>query len=242
MLRTIGWITWLFAYLICKVPAYQKAKKLGKRGKLQEQQTFVQQKTEQWASLLLRNVGVKVEVTGRENLPQNGETVVFAANHQSYLDIPILLANLDEPHALMAKKELDKIPFLRGWMRILGCIYVDRDDARASIAALKKAEETLKEGRSVIVCPEGTRSKSDEMGEFKAGAVRMATRAGVPVVPVAIDGSYRGLEGNGFKLKKCTVRLVILPAVETKNLTRDEQKALPAQLQEMVRVAKDTRP
>ena len=99
----------------------------------------------------------------------------------------------------------------------------------------------LKAGKSLIVCPEGTRSKSDTMGEFKGGSMRMALKAKTPIIPVAIDGSYKSFEGNRYRLAKTDIRLVILPAVSTKELTREEQKALPNLLENMVRQAKDAR-
>lgn len=242
MLRTIFWITWLFAYLFVSLPQYFKARRLGKQGRVEEQQAVVRQKVKKWATLLLRYTRVSLQVEGMENLPPPEEAVAFATNHQSYFDIPVLLSGLDFPRALLAKKELSRVPLLSGWMNLLGCLYVDRHDVRASVRVLNDCEALLKSGSSLIICPEGTRSKADEMGEFKPGIVRVATKAKVRIVPVAIDGTYRALEGNGFRMQKCKVRMVILPAVETANLSREEQKALPAKLEEMVRQAKDNRP
>lgn len=241
MLRTIFWLIWLAGYFIFCLPTKWKAARLEKQGRTEEKKRLVESKIGHWAKLLLRYIQVDVEVTGQENLPPADKTVVFVSNHQSYMDIPILLAYLDKPHALMAKKELGKIPFLSAWMRLLGCVFVERDDARAAVAAMRKAEETLQNGNSMIICPEGTRSKSDTMHEFKAGAVHIAVKAGVDVVPVAIDGSYKALEGNRWRLKKCKVRFVILPSVSTQNLDRAAQKELPKKLEYLVRAAKDAR-
>lgn len=242
MLRTFFWIGWLFAYLFTCLPKYFKAKRLGKQGRIQEKEAVVQKKVKHWATLLLRYTKVNLTVEGLENLPPADEAVAFAANHQSYFDIPVLLSGLDFPRALLAKKELGKVPLLSGWMNLLGCLYVDRDDVRSSVATLKQCEELLKSGSSLIICPEGTRSKADEMGEFKAGIVRVASRAGVRIVPVAIDGTFRALEGNRYRMQKCNVRMVILPAIETAGLDRMAQKALPAQLEGVIRTAKDNRP
>lgn len=242
MLRTFRWVAWLFGYLFLSLPLYFKAKKLGKQGKIQEQQEIVQKKVQGWATELLQKTGVSLTIEGKENLPQNGQAVAFAANHQSYFDIPVLLSGLDFPHPLLAKKELSKVPMLSGWMNLLGCLYVDRNNMKSSMRTLKQCEGVLESGSSLIICPEGTRSKSDTMGEFKAGVVRVATKAKAPIVPVAIDGTWRALEGNNYKMQKCAVRLVILPQVETANLTKEEQKQLPAKLEEMICVAKDTRP
>lgn len=241
MLRTIFWLTWLVGYFISCLPTKWKAIRLGKQGKTEERKKLIEKRVGHWGRLLLRYIKVDVTVEGKENLPEPGKTVVFVSNHQSYMDIPILLGYLDKPHALMAKSQLGKIPFLSAWMRLLGCIFVEREDARAAVASMRQAEETLQRGDSLIICPEGTRSKSDTLNEFKAGAVRIAVKAGVDVVPVAIDGSYRALEGSGWKLTKCKVRLVILPAVPTKDLDRASQKELPKKLKDMVRAAKDAR-
>lgn len=238
MLRTIFWISWMFLYLFTCLPDYWRAKRIGKKQGLQKQREFAREKAQTWAKKLLKNVGITVSVEGAENLPAPGETVVFASNHQSYFDIPVLLAYLDDAHALLARKEIGKVPLLRGWMDMLGCIYVDREDGRAAMTALREADELLRSGNSLIVFPEGTRSKSDEVGEFKAGAVRMALKAKVNVVPVAIDGTYKALEGNDWKLQRCHVRLLILPAVPTQDLTRPQQKELAQSLENIIRQAK----
>ncbi len=191
-----------------------------------------------WTRRLFKHIGVTVKIEGEENLPQNGETVLFVSNHQSYVDIPVFLYDLGGPHALMAKSELGKIPFLGGWIRALGSVLVEREDIRAAAAAIKQSEAVLSSGKSMIICPEGTRSKSDEMGEFKGGSVRIAFRAGVPIIPLAIDGSYKILEGNGYRVQGGEIRLIILPRVETDGLTKEQQKALPEQLRQMIGAAK----
>lgn len=241
MHRTIFWLTWLAFYLFFRLPAKWKAIRLGKQGRYDEQKEYVDRKVKQWTSALLKNIGMELTVEGRENIPPKDKAVMFVSNHQSYLDIPVLLDGLG-PNALLAKGELGKVPLLSGWMNLLGCLYVDRDDMRSSLDILRKGQQMLESGKSLIVCPEGTRSKSDTMAEFKPGAVRMAYKAGVPIVPVAIDGTWRAFEGNQNKLVKCKVRLVVLPEVSTKDLSRDEQRGLAAKLEDMVRAAKDNRP
>lgn len=241
MHRTIIWITWLFAYLFTLIPLYFKCKRLAKEGKEEERLAIVDREVEKWTSKLLRHIGISLEVIGKENLPGPGETVLFVANHQSYLDIPIVLLGFGRPYPLLAKKELKKVPLLHNWMDQIGCLYVDRDDMRSSLDTLKAGEQLLKSGRSLTVFPEGTRSKSDTMGEFKGGAMRMALKAKTPIVPVAIDGSYKGFEGNRHRLQKADVRLIILPSISTENLTKEEQKALPEQLHAMIEQAKNNR-
>lgn len=238
MLRTIFWGLWLFGYLLYRLPAYWRVKRMGAKGDKQGQMKEARRTANQWAKTLMKYVGITLEVHGLENLPKEGETVVFASNHQSYLDIPVLLGGLDTAYPLLARKEIGKVPLLRGWMNLIGCIYIDREDARAAMGALRQAEEMVNEGSSLIVFPEGTRSKSDKVGEFKGGVVRVAFKTGVDIVPLVIDGSYKVLEGNRWRLKRAHVRLFILPAVPTQGLSRAQQKELPGQLEEMVRQAK----
>lgn len=241
MLKTLFWLVWVLGYFIGRLPVYFKAKRLKREGRRQEVDAIMKTQVDRWVSRLFKHIGLRLTVQGRENLPKDGETVVFVSNHQSYLDIPIFLNCLDSPHALMAKRELGKVPFLGGWMNILDCVYVGREDIRAAAQAMREAEELVKGGRSIIICPEGTRSASDEMGEFKQGATRVALRTGVPIVPLAIDGSHKLLEGNRNRLRAADVRLVVLPPVDPKALSREEQKNLHKTLEGMIRAAKDDR-
>ena len=141
-----------------------------------------------------------------------------------------MLLYLDRPHALVAKVETDRIPLVRTWMRLLDCVFIDRDNARKSMEAMNKAGELVKSGKSVVVFPEGTRSKGDQMGEFKAGAFRIASKVGADVVPVAIDGSYKIMEANGGLMKPAHVNVTILPPVSTAGLDRAQLKQLPCLL------------
>ena len=123
---------------------------------------------------------------------------------------------------------------IRSWMKELRCIFIDRQDARQSMDCLKQAQELLKEGYSVVIFPEGTRNNGGELLEFKAGAIRMATRAGVPIVPVCIEGSYRLMGKGRLWIHPADVKIQILPPVSTENLSREEIRALPEKLREMV--------
>lgn len=241
MLRTLFWLSWVFIYFIGRLPVYFKAKRYKREGRQQEVDEIIRVQVNRWVVRLFRHIKFNLTVTGQENLPGDGEVVVFVSNHQSYLDIPIFINYLDKPHALMAKRELGMVPFLGGWMNILDCVYVQREDIRGAAQALREAAELVERGRSIVICPEGTRSGSDKMGEFKQGAARVALRAGVPIIPLAIDGSHQPLEGNRYRLRPADVRLVILPRVEVKDLSREEQKGLMKRLEEEIRAAKDAR-
>ena len=124
---------------------------------------------------------------------------------------------------------LDNIPLLNRWMKLLGCVFVQRDDVRASVRALNDATAIVESGRSFVIFPEGTRYKGEEggAGEFKQGAFRIAVKTGAPVVPVAITGARALFENNGNLCHPGTVRIKVLPPIQTAGMSRAEQKQLP---------------
>lgn len=235
MLRTIEGISFLFLYLFSRLPFYWRLKSLAKKGRMQERQNIIDRQVSRWGQLMISHMKMEVTVQGQENLPKDGQVVVFASNHQSFWDIPLILANIQPPPPLLARVEIGKIPLLGLWMRQLGCVFVQRDDARSGMNALKEAQQVVEGGRSLVIFPEGTRSKGGEMGVFQAGAVRVAAKAKVPIVPVVIDGSYRGFEEGGNRIVPSKMRLVFLPQVETENLNREEQKNLASTVQQMIK-------
>lgn len=240
-IHTLGWVIWLFVYMLVRWPKYWWGKHLIKQGRTGQMLQQLNRRVSLWSRRLLHHVKADLTVEGLENLPPAGEPVLYVANHQSYIDIPVLLGNIDPPPPLFARKEIGQVPLLGGWMRQLGCVFVQREDARAAVAAMREAEAVLAGGRSLIVFPEGTRSKGPELGKFLPGSIRIGVKAGVRIVPVAIEGTYKILEGNGYRVpsKKQAVRLVFLPPVETKGLDKEQQKALPQILEDGIRAAKD---
>ena len=175
---------------------------------------------------------------GLENIPQD-RAVVFTPNHQGDYDIPIMLVCLDKPHAFVAKIEVQKIPLVRTWMQLFDSVFLDRNNPRQAVGVMKEAAGLLKQGKSVIVFPEGTRSKGEKMGEFKPGAFKMAFSAKAPIVPVVVDGSYKIMEANHNLMRPGHVNLTILPPIETAGLDRAAQKTLPEQVARQIAAVKD---
>lgn len=224
-MRTVIWFIYFWGYLLFVLPKMKKARRLEAAGELEARDALVESMVQKWARSLLRLAGVRVELSGLENIPEG--PAVFVPNHQSYFDIPVLLAWLDKPHPLVSKQEVKKIPLIRTWMELLDCVFIDRDNARQSVAALGEAAKNMTQrGRSFIIFPEGTRSRGDEMGEFKNGGFRAALKAGVPVVPVAIDGTYRVMEANHMWIRPASVRVKVLPPVPTQGMSREESKLI----------------
>ena len=159
-----------------------------------------------WARSLIRMAGGEIIITGQENVPMSGP-VLFIVNHQGYFDIPVLLGFIAKPKAFLAKAELKIVPILSSWMKEMNCVFIKRERLKQSRSALEHCARLLKESLSLVVFPEGTRSKSSRLGEFKTGAFKLALQTGVPIVPVALDGTYKLLEQQGWLLRPATIQV-----------------------------------
>lgn len=162
-----------------------------------------------WAKSLVNITGSQVEVVGAELVPLKG-AVLFAVNHQGNFDIPLMLGFVPGAKGFIAKIEMKRFPIISIWMRKMHCVFLDRSHLRKSLFTMREATEILTEGHSLVVFPEGTRSKGKPMAEFKRGSLRIAEKSKVPIVPVTIIGSYKIMEGNvGFKITPAKVKIII---------------------------------
>ena len=189
-----------------------------------------------WAWLILKTTGVRVDVRGIENLDP-GRSYVFAANHQSIYDIPIVFVSLPVQLRIIAKESLGRFPFLGWHLQRTGHLLVDRKNPGAGI--LKKMARLVQGARSLIVFPEGTRSADGRVGRFKGGPFLLAIDAQIPVVPVSIAGSrFVMLKG---RLMTCPgdVRLTIHPPLPTAGVTREQARGFSERVRETVRSAVD---
>ena len=238
VLRTIAMYAYMFGYMLLFYPVLRQGEKAQAAGDRAKVRQLVDKHIPRWCRGLLWMGGVQLTVEGRERIPTGGP-VVFVGNHRSYFDIPLVLVSLDHPHGILAKEELARIPLLSRWMRLLGCVYVERDDVRGSLQALKDASAVVKGGDSFTIFPEGTRYKGEEggVGEFKAGAFRIAIKSGVPVVPVAISGARGLYESHNYIVHPGTVRVTILPAIRTAGMSKDEQRQLPEAVRQNILAA-----
>lgn len=231
MFRTIIGFTRFWLYLIVLLPQLAKVKKLEKAGLIAERDERVAQGVGDWARFVVGLTGAKIEVSGQENIPAG--PVVFVGNHQSNFDIPILLGFIDKPKAFISKIEILKVPILNDWMKLMQCSFLDRKDMRQSVRTMAEAVESIKKGYSMVIFPEGTRSKSDTIGEFKAGSFKLALKAGVPIIPVTMNGSWHLFEETGF-MKPGTVRLTVHAPIETAGLGRDESETLALRVRKVI--------
>jgi 1-acyl-sn-glycerol-3-phosphate acyltransferase len=174
-----------------------------------------------WGRICLFLAGLKIEVKGSENIPPDGPAI-YVSNHQSNFDIPIIYSGLPIPFNWLAKKELFKIPLFGLGMKRNGNIPIDRSNRKTTIHSIIIAAQRIKEGTSVVIFPEGTRTPDGDLQEFKKGALLIAAKAQVPVVPIVIHGSYIIQPKDRWRIEPGTVVLEILPPLPTNDLkTRD---------------------
>jgi 1-acyl-sn-glycerol-3-phosphate acyltransferase len=179
-----------------------------------------------WARSLLSVSGVRVTVDGLEHIDPAG-SYVFATNHASYMDTPVVLSSIPIQFRFLAKRGLFKIPFLGTHLGQAGHIPVPRDDPRASVKTMQTAADVVqKRGISLLIFPEGGRSHDGVMQPFKEGAAYIAIRAGVPIVPAALIGTHNVLPyGSGTPLPG-GVTLRIMKPIETSGMSLKDRHAL----------------
>lgn len=208
MIRTMIWFIYFWLYLIFVLPVLMKVKKLDKQNRIKERDDLVFKTVQNWARSLVNLAGTKINVIGEENIPKN-EAVVFVSNHQGNFDIPILLGYLNKHKAFIAKKEITKMPIISTWMKYMNCVFMDREDIRQSLQSINQGIEYIKEGYSMVIFPEGTRSIDGQLGEFKPGSLRLASKSGAPIVPITIKGSNKIMGKNSFIIKPADVDVII---------------------------------
>ena len=187
-----------------------------------------------WAKMLLAVSGARVRVDGLEYIDPGG-SYVFIANHQSYMDTPVALANIPVQFRFLAKRGLFQIPFLGTHLSRAGHIPVPREDPRAAVKVMQRAAEVIQEKKiSLLIFPEGGRSHDGQMRAFKEGGAYIAIRAGVPVVPLVLIGTRKLLPYGAGVVLSGDVTLRILQPIETSQLSLKERGALTEQVRSLI--------
>jgi 1-acyl-sn-glycerol-3-phosphate acyltransferase len=187
-----------------------------------------------WSRMLLKVSGVKMQVEGLEKIDP-GATYVFVANHRSFMDIPVLLAYLPLQFRFLAKKGLFLIPFLGTHLRRAGHLPVVKDNPRASLKSMTDAARILREyGMSVMLFPEGGRSKDGLLQDFIEGAAYIAVKAGVPVIPIAMTGTREVLPMGSLQIMSGIVEMRIGDPILTANMTMKDRATLTQMMHDRV--------
>jgi 1-acyl-sn-glycerol-3-phosphate acyltransferase len=202
-------------------------------GRWSDEQEYIRQAQNYWGPGALRALRGSLAAERMDRIPDG--PVLFVSNHQGNADIAVFMAAVTmKQHGFVAKKELEDIPYFGKWVPRIRSLMIERDDPRAALRSFREGEEWLRQGFSLVLFPEGTRSRSDAMGEFKRGGLRMATRAGLPVVPVSLSGSWRLFEEMGYP-QPWTVRFYVHEPILTAALSREEIAGLHDRVETVIR-------
>lgn len=234
MIKTIVfYLGTIFSLIICMIVGPIRIKYLSLRGKEKEKEDYIFKMTCKWARLIMKLSFADINVTGLENIKKD-ETYLFVSNHQSYLDIPLIMGSIDVPKGFIAKKELENWPGISYWMKHMKCIFMDRDNVRKSAESIVEGINTLKSGYSMVIFPEGTRSLGNAPQEFKAGSFKLSTKSHVPIIPITIDGSYKILSGKFHMVKRTNINLTIHEKIDVTSLSKEEITVLPEKVENIV--------
>jgi 1-acyl-sn-glycerol-3-phosphate acyltransferase len=184
-----------------------------------------------WSWLILKTSGVEVDVEGLERLDPS-RSYVFAANHQSIYDIPIVFASLPYQLRILSKDSIGKVPFLGWHLRWTGHVLVDR--AKPGAGVVKKMARLVAQGHSLIVFPEGTRSVDGSVAHFKGGPFMIAVLAGLPIVPITLVGSRHVMFRGEVTVRPGRVSLIVHDPIETAGVPRDAARQFATNVRDIV--------
>ncbi|MGB5945140.1 lysophospholipid acyltransferase family protein [Paenisporosarcina sp.] len=234
MYNSLRTFSFLFGYLPFSLKGLREVQTLKGKIPIKDYDELVHQQPKRWAQGILRRTKSTFKVEGLELIPE--ETVLFVSNHEGNFDIPSLIAHIPKPFAFMSKVEVKKLPIIIDWMVAMNCVFIDRTNRRSSMRSITDMVSTLKAGHSMIIFPEGTRSKGTEVQEFKSGFVRIAKEAKIPIVPIAIAGTSDILENNQNKIKPAHVFITVLPTISIDTIQELSSRELIAHVQQKIAV------
>lgn len=185
-----------------------------------------------WSWLILKTSGVRVRVEGLDNVPH--ETAIYCVNHQSAMDIPVLFVHLPVQFRFLAKRPLFNLPFLGWHLSRSGHIPVDRGQPRKAFRSFDQAAERIRSGVPVVLFPEGTRSRDGELHAFKGGSFYLALEAGVPIVPITLNGTRHVHEPDTLHVRSGQTEMIIHPPISTAGLTSQDVDALSARVRSCI--------
>lgn len=177
--------------------------------------------------------GMKRVVLGLENVPKD-TAVLYVSNHRSLADIPMAYITVPNLMGFVAKIEIKKAPFLSWWMELVNCLFLDRSDMRAGMKMILDGIDSIKQGYSIFIAPEGTRSQGNELLPFKEGSLKMADKTNCPIIPVAISGTDDIFENSFPWIKSATCVIEYGKPIYPDQLSKEERKTIGAYCRNIV--------
>ena len=231
-MRTILLFTVLGIFFIVTLPVYLILLLLRKTNR--RLSSVIAQKFVRYGFwLVTRPAGMKNVVLGLENVPTD-TAVLYVSNHRSLADIPVVYMSVPTLTGFVAKIETKKAPFLSWWMVLVNCLFLDRSDMRAGMKMILDAIDSIKQGYSIFIAPEGTRNQGAELLPFKEGSFKIAEKTNCPIIPVAISGTDDVFENSAPWIKKATTVIEYGKPVYPEQLTKEERKAMGSYCRDII--------
>jgi 1-acyl-sn-glycerol-3-phosphate acyltransferase len=186
-----------------------------------------------WAKLLLILTNTRVRVIGAEHILV-GKPQIFMANHQSDFDILIVLAFIPAQFRWIVKKELFHMPVFGAAMRNAGYIEIDRQNHEKAMISIEQAARKIREGKSIMSFPEGTRSGDGKIGPFKKGMFHLAIKSGVPIIPISIIGAGEIMPKRSFRVNPGNITLVIGEPVDVTGYSIEKRQELIDRVRDVI--------
>lgn len=233
MIRFIFVVIFLITYLILSIPVFFVEWIIGKWNR--EKKDYSCLRIVQWGfKVILWITGVKTTVIGEENIPD--EPVLFIGNHRSFFDILLTYSRCRRLTGYVAKKEMEKIPLLSTWMKLLYCLFLDRRDTREGLKTILQAIDYIKQGISICIFPEGTRNKGEELSmlPFRDGALKIAEKTGCAIIPICLNNTAEIFENHFPRIKKTHVIIEYGKPIYPKDLDKETRKHLGTYCQNLI--------
>lgn len=230
MKRVLFWYWWwgsfIFYVLTYMAPKILILKRIEKTKGIEKAEEEAFKTVHKWAKRCVRQGKSTVTVNGTENIP-DGKPLLYISNHQSYADIPMIIYALGERNvSFMLKDTMLGIPFIGNYLKYMHCIPVNQKNARAAAESVNLAAEEIKNGRSIVIFPEGKRSFNNYPAEFKNGAFRVVKKTGVTLQPIYLHNVHHVYEGNGCMVTPADVHINFLEPIPTGEMTRSDIQIL----------------
>lgn len=232
-LRTLFFfmVFWLHQILILPLLVYYKIRR--SRELRLSDRVRISRIAEIWGRMVCKLGGAHITRIDHSGVGK-GEAVLLVSNHQGDFDIPLLCGQVSRTMAFVAKKELEKLPLISDWMRLMGCIFLDRDNRRRQVGQIKEIVANLQSGVSMVIFPEGTRSRGPEMAPFAKGSLNIAERARVRIVPVTLQDTYLLFPKGSRGFPGGQVKVVLHPAIDPQTLDAETKARLHEHVQEII--------
>lgn len=191
-----------------------------------------------WSKLFCLFSLCPVKIKGREKLDKK-QSYIFVANHQGIYDIFLIYGFLHKPIKWVMKKSLEKIPFVGYACKKAGFIFVDNSSPKAALKTIEEAEARLKNGASIAIFPEGSRTRTGKLGSFKKGAYQMAMDLNLPIVPISINGSYEVMPIDSYFLRPHKMELIIHDPIPTNEVKRENMREMAVEIRRLTDESKE---